>query len=147
ARLNHDERLFTRDLRITGLPESEVETRARPPIELYPPTAKTPPPAPTAYQLHPRTWSRDAAKAEKMLDEIVDRMALALGEHLYSRHGEILEEVVARVLMENHDTIAVAESCTGGMLAERLTHVAGSSNYFLGGVVCYSNDLKTSFVD
>jgi len=147
ARLNHDERLFTRDLRITGLPESEVEQRVRPLYELYPDTETTILAAPTGIQLHPRIWSRDTAKAEKLLDEIVDRMALALGENLFSTHGETLEEVVARVLMENHATIAVAESCTGGMLAERLTNVAGSSNYFLGGVVCYSNELKTAFVD
>jgi nicotinamide-nucleotide amidase len=147
ARLGQDERLFTRDLRITGLPESEVEQRVRPLYALYPDTETTILAAPTGIQLHPRTWSRDAAKAEKLLDEIVDRMALALGEHLVSRHGETLEEVVGRVLMENHATIAVAESCTGGMLAERLTNVPGSSNYFLGGIVCYSNDLKISFVD
>jgi nicotinamide-nucleotide amidase len=73
-------------------------------------------------------------------------MALALGEHLYSMHGETLEEVVGRVLTENRATIAVAESCTGGMLAERLTNLGGSSSYFLGGVVCYSNELKTSLV-
>ena len=73
-------------------------------------------------------------------------MALALGEHLYSTRGEALEEVVARVLTENHATVAVAESCTGGMLAERLTNVPGSSSYFLGGVICYSNELKTSLV-
>jgi nicotinamide-nucleotide amidase len=147
ASLNHDERLFTRDLRITGLPESEVEQRVRPLYALYPDTETTILAAPTGIQLHPRIWSRDAAKAEKLLDEIVDRMALALGEHLFSTHGETLEEVVARVLVENHATIAVAESCTGGLLAERLTHVAGSSNYFLGGVVCYSNELKIAFVD
>ena len=81
-----------------------------------------------------------------MLDEIADRMALALGEHLYSTHGETLEEVVARVLTENRATIAVAESCTGGLLAERLTNMPGSSTYFLGGVVCYSNELKTRLV-
>ena len=82
-------------------------------------------------------------KPKQMLDEIVERMALALGEHLYSTAGETLEEVVARVLTENRATIAVAESCTGGLLAERLTNIPGSSVYFLGGVVCYSNELKT----
>jgi nicotinamide-nucleotide amidase len=146
TKISGDERLFTRDLRITGLGESDVETRVRPLYQLYPDTQTTILAAPTGTQLHPRTWSRDAAKAEKLLDEITDRMALALGEHLYSTHGEALEEVVARVLTENRATIAVAESCTGGMLAERLTNVPGSSSYFLGGVICYSNDLKTTFV-
>ena len=146
AKISGDERLFTRDLRTTGLGESDVETRVRPLYQLYPDTETTILAAPTGTQLHPRTWSRDAAKAEKLLDEITDRMALALGEHLYSTHGEALEEVVARVLTENRATVAVAESCTGGMLAERLTKIPGSSSYFLGGVICYSNELKTSLV-
>ncbi|HXN28081.1 MAG TPA: competence/damage-inducible protein A [Candidatus Acidoferrales bacterium] len=146
AKISGDERLFTRDLRTTGLGESDVETRVRPLYQLYPDTETTILAAPTGTQLHPRTWSRDAARAEKVLDEITDRMALALGEHLYSTKGETLEEVVARVLTENRATVAVAESCTGGLLAERLTKIPGSSSYFLGGVVCYSNDLKTSLV-
>jgi len=146
AKISGDERLFTRDLRTTGLGESDVETRVRPLYQLYPDTETTILAAPTGTQLHPRTWSRDSAKAEKLLDEITDRMALALGEHLYSTSGEALEEVVARVLTENRATIAVAESCTGGMLAERLTNVPGSSSYFLGGVICYSNELKTILV-
>jgi nicotinamide-nucleotide amidase len=141
-----EERLFTRDLRLTGLPESEVEQRVRPLYALYPETENTILATPTGIQLHPRTWSRDPAQAEKMLDEIVSRMALALGEHLYSTRGETLEDVVALALTENRATIAVAESCTGGMLAERLTNVPGSSSYFLGGVVCYSNELKSSLV-
>jgi nicotinamide-nucleotide amidase len=146
AKRGHDERLFTRDLRITGLPESEVDQRISPLYALYPDTETTILAAPTGIQLHPRIWTADPAKAEKLLDEMVQRMALALGEHLYSTRGESLEDVVGRVLAENRATIAVAESCTGGMLAERLTSVPGSSNYFLGGVVCYSNELKTALV-
>ncbi|MGH9713212.1 MAG: competence/damage-inducible protein A [Candidatus Acidiferrales bacterium] len=146
AKLGHDERLFTRDLRVTGLPESDVEQRISPLYALYPDTETTILAAPTGIQLHPRIWSRDAAKAAQLLDEIVERMRLALGEHLYSTRGESLEEVVAGALLEDRATIAVAESCTGGMLAERFTNVPGSSGYFLGGVVCYSNELKTSLV-
>jgi len=147
TRLGHDERLFTRDLRITGLPESEVEQRVSPLYALYPDTETTILASPPGIQLHPRVWSRDAAKANQILDEMVKRMALALGEHLYSTDGEQMEEVVARVLTENRATIAVAESCTGGLLAERLHHIPGSSSYFLGGVVCYSNELKSALVD
>lgn len=146
TRLGGKLRLFTRDLRITGLPESEVETRVSPLYALYPNTETTILASPPAIQLHPSVWSDDPAKAEKLLDEIVGRMALALSEHLYSTRGESLEEVVGQVLTENRATIAVAESCTGGLLAERLTNVPGSSLYFLGGVVCYSNDMKTRVV-
>jgi nicotinamide-nucleotide amidase len=146
ARLGIAERLFARDLRITGLPESDVEQRVSPLYAQYPDTETTILASPTGIQLHPRIWSDDAAAAEALLDEMVERMALALGEHLFSTRGETLEEVVARVLTENRATIAVAESCTGGLLAERLTNVPGSSAYFLGGIVCYSNELKTSFL-
>src|SRR6185437_1608831 len=146
ARFNPSERLFSRDLRVIGLPESEVEQRVSPLYALYPNTETTILASPLGIQLHPRVWSSDAAKAEVLLDEIVKRMSLALGEHLFSTSGEALEEVVARALTEKRATIAVAESCTGGMLAERLTNVAGSSAYFVGGVVCYSNELKTSMV-
>jgi nicotinamide-nucleotide amidase len=147
TRLGRDERLFTRDLRITGLPESEVEQRVSPLYALYPDTETTILASPPGIQLHPRVWSRDPAQANQILDEMVKRMALALGEHLYSTDGEAMEEVVARALTENRATIAVAESCTGGLLAERLTNIPGSSIYFLGGVVCYSNELKSSLVD
>src|SRR5580704_5317624 len=147
TRLGHDERLFTRDLRITGLPESEVEQRVSPLYALYPDTETTILASPPGIQLHPRVWSRDPAQANQILDEMVKRMALALGEHLYSTEGEAMEEVVARALTENRATIAVAESCTGGLLAERLTNIPGSSVYFLGGVVCYSNELKSALVD
>jgi nicotinamide-nucleotide amidase len=147
TRLGHDERLFTRDLRITGLPESEVEQRVSPLYALYPDTETTILASPPGIQLHPRVWSRDPAQANQILEEMVKRMALALGEHLYSTEGEAMEEVVARALTENRATIAVAESCTGGLLAERLTNIPGSSVYFLGGVVCYSNELKSALVD
>ena len=146
AKLNHRERLYTRELRVVGLTESEVEERVSPLYALYPDSETTILATPAGIELHPRTWSSDPERAGHLLDEITSRMALALGEHLYSSGGESLEEVVARILSENRATIAVAESCTGGMLAERLTNVPGSSSYFLGGVVCYSNELKTSLV-
>jgi nicotinamide-nucleotide amidase len=145
ARIAPSERLFVRELRVTGLPESEVEARVSPLYALYPDVEVTILAAPSGIELHPRTWSGDAAQAGAILDEMAGRMALALGENLVSVHGETMEEVVARLLTENRGTIAVAESCTGGMLAEHLTNLAGSSNYFLGGVVCYSNEMKTAF--
>jgi len=138
------ERLYTRELRITGIFESDVEQRVSPLYAQYPDTDTTILAAPTGIQLHPRMWSDDPAKADATLDELVQRMSLALGEHLISACGESLEQIVAKLLVENHATIAVAESCTGGLLAERLTSVAGSSAYFLGGAVCYSNEQKTS---
>ena len=144
ARVAPSERLFTRELRIIGLPESEVEARVSPVYALYPDVEVTILAAPSGIQLHPRIWSANATQAENLLDEMTRRMALPLGEHLVSTNGETMEQIVARLLTDNRATIAVAESCTGGMLAEHLTNLAGSSNYFLGGVVCYSNEMKTA---
>lgn len=140
-------RLHARDLRIAGLPESEVEQRVAPIYTQYPGTETTILAAPGEIQLHPRVWSDDEASAAKLLDEMVERFRMALGEHLFSTSGEALEVIVARELQEHRATIAVAESCTGGLLSARLTNVPGSSSYFRGGVVSYSNDLKTAWAD
>jgi competence/damage-inducible protein CinA-like protein len=146
AKLGSRKRLYTRDLRIVGLFESEVEQRVRPLYAQYADTETTILATANGIQLHPRIWSDDPAYAESRLSELVGQMALVLGKNLISTCGETIEEVVARTLTENGATIAVAESCTGGLLAERLTSISGSSAYFLGGVVCYSNQLKTQLV-
>lgn len=140
-------RLYTRDLRITGLPESDVDQRVASIYTQYAGTETTILASPGEIQLHPRVWSEDEPAALKLLDEMVKRFALALGEHLFSTSGEALEAVVAKELQEHRATIAVAESCTGGMFSARLTNVPGSSAYFRGGVVSYSNDLKSAWVD
>ncbi|HEV2490172.1 MAG TPA: competence/damage-inducible protein A, partial [Candidatus Acidoferrales bacterium] len=147
ARVNGKLRLYTRDLRITGLTESDVDQRVAPIYAEYSAAETTILASPGEIQLHPRVWSEDEAAATKLLDEMVKRFTLALGEKLFSTSGETLEQVVAGYLQDNRATIAVAESCTGGMLAERLTNVPGSSSYFLGGVVSYSNDLKAAWAD
>jgi nicotinamide-nucleotide amidase len=140
-------RLYARELRVAMMPESDVEQRVAPIYTKYTDVQTTILAAPGEIQLHLRAWSGDAAAAGKMLDELVERVAFALGESVFTTQGESLEEVVARNLSLNQATIAVAESCTGGQLAERLTSIAGSSAYFLGGVVSYSNELKTAWVD
>ena len=140
-------RLFTRDLRITGMPESEVEQRTAAIFAQYPGVELTILAVQGAIQLHPRIWSADTAASEKILDELAERISMALGENVFSTSGEALEHVVASALIFNRATIATAESCTGGLLSERLTDVPGSSAYFRGGVVSYSNDLKSAFLD
>ena len=136
-------RLYDRELRVTGLGESHVEQRILPVYQRYPEVNTTILASPGEVQIHLRMWTEDAAQAKKILDEIVQGMELALTDRIFSEDGRSLEEVVAHELTINNATIAAAESCTGGLLAQRLTSIAGSSSYFLGGVVCYSNELKT----
>ena len=150
ARLEHRSagvRLFSRELRVAGMPESDVDQRIAPIYKHYPEAQTTILAALGEIQVHLRVWSADAPAAETMLNEMVERIRMALGENLFTTEGESLEEVVARELNLNSATIAVAESCTGGLLAQRLTSIPGSSSYFLGGVVCYSNNLKSAWVD
>ncbi len=140
-------RLIARELRVSGLPESDVDQRIAPIYTKYTDVQTTILASPGDIQIHLRTWSGDARASEKLLDEMVERITIALGENLFSTQSESLEEVVANSLIANKATISTAESCTGGLLAERLTRIPGSSAYFLGGVVSYSNELKSSWVD
>ena len=71
----------------------------------------------------------------------------AIGDDAFSVDGRSLEEIVGDLLRASTSTIAVAESCSGGLLLSRLTDVPGSSDYVLGGVVAYSNEAKTAFAD
>jgi nicotinamide-nucleotide amidase len=146
-RLAGGTRLFAREMRVAGLPESEVDHRAAPIYSAYTGVETTILAAPGEIQIHLRCWSGDATAAEATLQEMVERLTLALGESVFTTAGESIEQAVGRELTRHQATIAAAESCTGGLLAERLTRVPGSSAYFLGGVVCYSNDLKTAWVD
>ncbi|HEU0076333.1 MAG TPA: CinA family nicotinamide mononucleotide deamidase-related protein, partial [Longimicrobiaceae bacterium] len=79
---------------------------------------------------------------EGRLDALEARVRERLGTHLYAVGDEGMEETVGRLLRERGVTLAVAESCTGGLIGHRLTEVPGSSEYFLMGVVSYSNDAK-----
>src|SRR3989440_10475503 len=140
-------RLYHRELRVTGLGESNVEQRIRDIYKRYGEVQTAILAAPGETQIHLRLWSDDPAHAQKTLDEIVQSFEIALTDRIFSDDGPALEEIVAHELTMNNATIAAAESCTGGLLAQRLTSIAGSSSYFLGGVVCYSNELKTAWVN
>src|SRR3984893_1918179 len=140
-------RLHHREIRVTGLGESHVEQRILPIYRRYLEVTTTILAAPGETQIHLRLWTDDAQHAKKTLDEIVRSFEIALTDRIFSEDGRSLEEVVAQELTLNNATIAAAESCTGGLLAQPLTSIAGRSSYFLGGVVCYSNELKTAWAD
>jgi nicotinamide-nucleotide amidase len=89
----------------------------------------------------------DPEIARQRVDELAERMEEALEEWLYSSDGESLEQIVLYFLGMRQATLAVAESCTGGMVAARITQVSGASRSFLGGAVVYADALKTAFAD
>jgi nicotinamide-nucleotide amidase len=86
---------------------------------------------------------RSTAEGLRRLDAVQEHVRVALGEHVCSLTNQDLPEVVGDLLRGTGLTVAVAESCTGGLLAKRLTDIPGSSDYFLGGVVAYDNRVKT----
>jgi nicotinamide-nucleotide amidase len=140
-------RMFHRELRVTGLGESHVEERIRPIYTRHKDVNTTILATPGEIQIHLRVWSDEASRTNLLLDEIMRSFELALGDRIFAHSATSLEQVVAQLLIDHRSTIAAAESCTGGLLAERLTRIPGSSNYFLGGVVCYSNEMKTAWTD
>src|SRR4029077_5730001 len=87
--------------------------------------------------------SESMEEGQARVDELAGLIEDELGDAVYSSKGESLEQIVGYYLQMRNATLAVAESCTGGMVGERITSVAGSSRYFLGGALVYSNELKT----
>lgn len=91
--------------------------------------------------------SGEERHAQAKIDELEQKIREALGDYVYGTDRETLEEVVGRLLSEKKQTIAVAESCTGGLIGARFTNVSGSSKYFERGVVTYSNEAKTQLLN
>jgi nicotinamide-nucleotide amidase len=139
-------RMTHRLVRVAGMPESDLDHRIAAIYKTYSDVETTILATPEGIEIHLTLWSEDAAAAGRRADELAGRIAQELGEAVFSVNGETLDEVVARELTLAGATIAVAESCTGGLVSERLTNVAGSSVFFRGGVVSYSNEMKTAWV-
>jgi competence/damage-inducible protein CinA-like protein len=142
--------LFRRVLRITGRTESDVDAAAQPVYSTWAtrsvPITTTILAALGQIELHLTAAAASKAEADAALDAATAEMQAVLGVSIYSTDGRPLEAVIGDMLRERHMTIAVAESCSGGLLASRLTDVPGSSAYVERGVVCYSNTSKTELV-
>jgi len=136
-----------RMLRMALIPESQVDARTAPIYQQYTDVETTILAGSGEIQLHFVCAKPSAAEAQERVDQLAEKVEAEMGEAVFSSHGESLEETVLLMLGLRHMTLAAAESCTGGLLSERLTAVPGSSRYFLGGAVVYADRLKTLFVD
>ncbi len=141
-----DVSLSRRVLRITGLAESQVEELTQP---IYSRWQNKKPPIATSIlatfgriEIHLSVRAATETEGLALLDQAVKDLAQPLGSSLYSSDGRTLEQVVGDLLCARKWKIAVAESCTGGLISSRLTDVSGSSAYFEMGVVAYGNDTK-----
>ena len=142
--------LFRRVIRITGRPESDVDAVAQP---VYAKWVLAPIPIATTIlakmgqiELHLTADAPSADEGETALELAVGELVAVLGPSVYSTDGRGLEAVLGDLLVAKGMTIAVAESCSGGLLASRMTDVPGSSAYFERGVVCYSNRAKIEWI-
>jgi nicotinamide-nucleotide amidase len=130
------------ELRISGMSESELDQAIAPIYKRYENPVTTVLAHNGDMQVHLRARCSTEAEAVSLLAEVGLQIDAVLGDRIYSRNGDPLEAVVGRKLANLHATLAVAESATGGGLAERITSVPGSSAWFLGGFVTYSRRMK-----
>ena len=142
--------VFRRVLKITGRTESDVDAHVQPIYSRW--LAQTVPISTTILavagqiELHLTAGAGSRAEADAVLAPAVLQLEGALGDAVYSVDGRTLEAVVGELLRAKQLTIAVAESCTGGLLASRLTDVPGSSDYVDRGAVCYSDRAKIEWL-
>lgn len=140
-RLTKGTTLLSRTLRLAGVSESEVDAKVRDLLALE--GAVT-----VGIYAHPGqvdlriTAGGKEKEAQRLIASVERKLRARVGGWIFGTDEETLEETIGRLLKKKRKTLAAAESCTGGGIAQRITRVAGSSEYFAGGVVAYSNKLK-----
>jgi nicotinamide-nucleotide amidase len=137
-----DVRVVRRVLRVSGLGESAVDERIAPVYTQYKNPQTTILFNKSEIEIHLTAQGKTEQEAELLLDGLAGQIEERLGEAIFAFRGERMEEVVGLRLAVTGFTLAVAESCTGGLVAQRVTAVPGSSVYFREGVVAYSNEAK-----
>jgi nicotinamide-nucleotide amidase len=135
--------IVTRELKITGMGESQCDARVSPIYKAFTDVQTTILAGAGEIQLHLKTRALKLDTAQKRVDELVELLEDELGDFVFSDNGDSMEQIVGYYLQMRNATLAVAESCTGGLIGERITSVSGSSRYFLGGAIVYSNEMKT----
>lgn len=139
--------LAKRTLKAAMIPESQADKLLAPIYSTYTDVETTILAHAGDIQLTLICTKANKNQAEQRVEELATKLEEALDDWMYSAEGESLEQIVLYYLGLRQTTLAVAESCTGGMIAQRITSVPGSSRSFLGGVVVYSNEMKTAFAD
>ena len=142
-RMSRGVRIAKRVLKVTGVGESQLDDVIAPIYGEYTNPTTTILFTDSEIEIHLAATAETFSRAEEIVEELSDRLEEKIGINLYATRGESLEEVVGQRLRLRQYTIATAESLTGGLIAERMTRVPGSSDYFIGSVVTYTNEAKT----
>jgi nicotinamide-nucleotide amidase len=137
------DQIFSQAFKVYGLTESKLDDLVKP-IGLEPAIK-------LSFRAHYpdltlRVTVAGASEEQRRFIETCKRIRLILGSHIYAEGDTTLEQRVGQLLSERHRTLALAESCTGGLISHRITGIAGSSAYYLGGVTSYANDVKVKLL-
>jgi len=139
--------MATRVLKVAMIGESQVDRRAAPIYKPHTDVQTTILAHGGEVQLHLRAQAESLEEAQRKVDSVVSKLEDEFDDSVFSAQGETLEQIVGYYLQMRGASLAVAESCTGGMLAQRITSVSGSSRYFLGGAVVYDNSIKSMLTE
>ena len=131
-----------RVLRVTGMGESAIDEAIAPIYGKYKDVQTSILFSKSEVEVHLSSKSTDETKALAVLDELAKKIVDKLGIAVFATNGETMEQVIAKLLTDRGETVSTAESCTGGLIARRLTELAGSSKFFMEGAVTYSNEAK-----
>jgi len=132
--------------RVAGMGEADLDQTISPVYKKYSNPATTVLAHNGDIQVHLRARCKTQAEALALLAEVGGQVEALLGDRIYSRNGDSLEVTVGAMLRKQRATIAVAESATAGALADRITSVAGASDYFVGGFITYTRAMKTEML-
>jgi len=132
--------------RVAGMAESELDQLIAPAYKPYVNPTTTVLAKAGDIEIHLRARCADSADAQGLVDEVGAKILALLGDRVYSRNGDGLDAVVGGLLKDRGETVAVAESCTSGLLGARLTETPGSSAWFRGGYLVYANDMKCALL-
>ena len=133
----------TRFFRVAGMGESDLDQLIAPLYTPYSNPVTTILAAAGDIQIHLRAQASSPEAADALVDELGVKIKAALGDRIYSSDGSPVERVIGAFLKQRGETLAVAESCTAGLLGGRITEVGGSSAWFVGGLQVYQDEMKT----
>jgi nicotinamide-nucleotide amidase len=136
--------VLSRTVRTTGIAESALAERVGSIEPEIAPLTLAYLPSVDGVDLRVTAWALEPSDAEARLAAVVERLRVAAGEHGYGEDGADLAAVVLDALRKRRSRLGVAESCTGGLVAERITNIPGASDTFIGGVVAYADVIKTA---
>lgn len=145
--LTHEVPLYSKMLKFAGIGESGLETRLMDLVERQSDPTVAPYAKESEVTIRLSTKAKTESEAMTKLDAMEKDIASRLPDHLYANEDVPIEKTIVDMMTELGLTVSAAESCTGGLLMQSITSIPGSATVFLGGIVCYSNEMKEKLLN